>query len=507
MLVISLDAVRADALTFLDPATAPNLCALGERGVVFEQAVAGSSWTLPSHAELFTGLPPILHGVHDDALRIDPAHPTLGELASERGMVTAGVWSGWYLSGAYGFDRGFDAYDCALASVPEADSRLAQALRAGGEAEYWAGNLRASESHADITSGRVVERMVEALAGAAPRERLLLFAHFFDPHYDFVPPAPFDERFDPEYQGTLDGANYWRNPRIFDPRRTPRRVVGDRDLEHLRALYRGEVAWCDDRIGVLIEALRKQGRLEHTLIVVVGDHGAEFFAHQNRGHRQTLYDEVLRVPMLIVPPSVEGDDPALRGTRVPDQVALCDVLPTVLDYLGGPPSSPMWGRSLRALIEGRDLPARTVFSTLGMVAVGRSGSVHRLLESFRTPEGKLIRRLRLDSEGHVLGVEDVEWFDYGTDAGELQYPAAGELDAVEAAWAAVELETASLRAFAAELPRSSRRHRATDVREVFSSELDALGYGGGEASEIGLSWPERPPKALDFPASAVRFGR
>ena len=130
VVIISIDTVRADALTFEDRKVSPHLCDLAERGVVFDQAIAGSSWTLPSHAELFTGLPPILHGVHDDGRRIDPLHATLGERLGALGMHTAGVFSGWFLAGAYGFARGFDSYRCALADEPAADQALANALDA-----------------------------------------------------------------------------------------------------------------------------------------------------------------------------------------------------------------------------------------------------------------------------------------------------------------------------------------------------------------------------------------
>ena len=85
VLLISLDSVRADALTFLDEAVAPNLCALARRGTRFTAAVSGTSWTLPAHAQLFLGLPPAVHGVHLDHIRIDPALPTLPERLQRAG--------------------------------------------------------------------------------------------------------------------------------------------------------------------------------------------------------------------------------------------------------------------------------------------------------------------------------------------------------------------------------------------------------------------------------------
>ena len=85
VLLISLDSVRADDLTFLDPAIAPNMAELAKRGVVFTQAISGTSWTLPAHAQMFTGQPPSLHRVETDDVAIDPLTPVLPELLREAG--------------------------------------------------------------------------------------------------------------------------------------------------------------------------------------------------------------------------------------------------------------------------------------------------------------------------------------------------------------------------------------------------------------------------------------
>ncbi len=502
LLLISLDTCRADALTFDDPERAPHLTALAERGVVFEQAIAGSSWTLPSHVELVTGLPPILHGVHDDHLAIDPRHRTLGEHLDERGARTVGVWSGWYLAPAYGFDRGFDRYLSALPSDPDADRDLAAALSRGGSAAQWAGDLRGAASHRAVTSERVVDLALEALDEAQEGEPLALFLHLFDPHHDFVPPPPFDTRFDPDYAGDLDGRDYWSNPCIVDPR-SGQRVVGERDLEHLRALYAGEIAWCDHQLGRLIDALAIAGRLERTLIVVTSDHGEEFFEHGNRGHRQTLYDESLLVPLLVVPPlPAEGPDRARRGSRVAEQVRLADIAPTVLDYAGGAgeASSTLWGQSLRPEIEGAALDSRPAVVCLAM-----PGATSRWLEAVRTPEGKLVRRILLDEDGAPIEVEDVEWFDLRADPGETRNPSAEDLSRVRAAWVAAEALGQDLRRFANDLPRSPLSRRTTGVRAVFASELQALGYaGGGGGGHPPLTWPGEPLEALSLPETALR---
>jgi len=499
VVIISIDTVRADSLTFEDIDVSPNLCALAKRGMLFDQAIAGSSWTLPSHAELFTGLPPILHGVHDDGRRIDPLHATLGERLSKLGMHTAGVFSGWYLAGAYGFERGFSSYQCALAEEPEADQDLARALGAGGTAALWARDMRGFASHRDVSSARVIELAQQAVLETPTDQRLALFVHLFDPHHDFIPPKPFADRFDPDYAGNMNGENYWNNPAIYNPAREPARVISDRDLEHVRSLYRGEIAWVDDRIGDLLDTLESTGRMENTLFVVLSDHGEEFFEHGNRGHRQTLYDEVLRVPLLVVPPASQQSE-AAHCSR---QVALCDILPTLLDYVGSPVATQCWGRSLRALIEGNDLPARPVLSHLGLGAAHGSRAPLRMLECYRSEEYKLIRRLELGTGPLGSRIEALEWYDLRADPNELTRLTAHERVKIEPAWRAAEAELEAMRKFASSLPRSSPDELTTDVTRIFESELKALGYGGEgfDAPEAENRWPTEPGPALHLPST------
>ena len=108
VLLTSLDSVRADSLTFLDERATPSLARLARRGTRFEQAISGSSWTLPAHVQMFTGCPPLLHGTGTDDVCIDPEMPTIAELLHDAGFFNAGYYTGWYLDRGYGFDRGFD---------------------------------------------------------------------------------------------------------------------------------------------------------------------------------------------------------------------------------------------------------------------------------------------------------------------------------------------------------------------------------------------------------------
>src|SRR5262249_43502854 len=141
----------------------------------------------------------------------------------------------------------------------------------------------------------------------------------WDVHFDFVPPPPFDKQFDPDYRGWVDGRNFF-----FDDRYGP--GMDPRDKAHLIALYDGEIAWTDSIVGKIREEFEKAGLLDHTVIALTSDHGTEFFEHGQKGHRMTLYDEVIKTALVVRFPSKL---PAAR--RVPGQTRSIDVGPTLLE--------------------------------------------------------------------------------------------------------------------------------------------------------------------------------
>jgi arylsulfatase A-like enzyme len=479
VLLISLDSVRADTLDFLDAETAPNLARLARRGTVFTQAVSATSWTLPAHVQMFTGTPPSLSGVQVDSVRIDPLVPTLPELLDQAGWATAGFFTGWYLAAEYGFGRGFGLYRSAMTPLEELPP-----------------DAREAASHRDVTSARVAERVAQLLEGADAGRPLFLFTHLFDPHYDYIPPPPFDRRFDPDYDGDLDGRDYWSNRRVWDPEQDPPRRVSDRDLEHLRALYRGEIGWTDQAIGAILEELERDGRLARTLVVVTADHGEEFFEHEGRGHRRTLYDEVLRVPLLVVPPGAQERDAPRTCAR---QVTLSDLLPTVVDYAGLEVPAGVHGRSLRPAVEGGDLPARpAIASLLRQRHLPDGTSEPWLLQALRTPDSKLVRTLRIGPAGRPR-LTQLEWYDLVADPGEAAPLRDLDDPRVRRAWALLEAQSAELRALWGARPRSPVPERLTTVRESFAGELAALGYAeGGDSAgaEAPAEWMLRPLPTL-----------
>jgi arylsulfatase A-like enzyme len=340
VVLISIDSLRADGLGAYGAPneTSPAIDALAAEGALFENTFAPTSWTLPSHVTLFTGLPIQSHRVDAPHRRIDRARHLLAEHLARQGYRTAGFVSSPFLQRGYGFGRGFEIYRH-FQSVKEEQVPPSPAARDG--------------SHGDETAREVIDAAL-AWLGAQPEDGspLFLFVHLWDVHYDYIPPAPYDRMFDPDYEGDLDPRGYEHNDGISAE-------MPERDRTHLRALYDGEIRWTDAQLGRLLQGLRERERSEDIVIALVADHGDEFFEHGNKGHYKTLFDESVRVPWIVRSP---GRVPA--GTRVEAVAGLDDVAPTLLSLAGLPPLPEATGRDLAPLFAGEDVPARPSLLTL-----------------------------------------------------------------------------------------------------------------------------------------------
>jgi arylsulfatase A-like enzyme len=318
---------------------------------------------------LMTSLAPEEHGVITNRLRLARGIDTLPQRLQRSGYATAGFVSATYLDGLYGFSRGFDEYD---------DYTL---LRVAGE-----------KSRAAVTSQQVAQRAVDYLqrrSSAKDQRPFFLFLHLFDVHYDYNPPQPYARMFDAAgYAGRATGdvdSVHAGMPRG--------------DLNHVVALYDGEIAWVDANIGKILASLHTLGFDDNTIVAITADHGEEFLEHGQAAHYKTLYDEVLRVPLVVRYPGHVA-----AGRRVQGQVRLMDVAPTLLSLAGLPVAHPRLGsdaRSLACLLTSpvpRRAPVLPAFGDLrGEVA------------SVRTGDAKLIRNLRTNRE---------EFYDLDKDPGE-----------------------------------------------------------------------------------------
>ncbi len=342
VLFISIDSLRADHLRCYGyrRETSPSIDRLAHEGVLFETVVADSTWTLPTHASMLTGLPQGVHGLRRGRARLARGIVTLPEVLRAAGYRTRGLWSGPYLHPVFGFDQGFGPgdYEGVIGEVCYDEPGFAVAEDKAREAA-----VRRTDrlAHRSVTSPELVRRAEAFLEtmGAAP---FFLFLHFFDVHYDYVPPEAYWRRFDPGYDGEVTA-------RDFGASRAIHRDMAARDLDHVVALYDGEILFTDTHIGQLLAALDRLGLAARTLVVLTADHGEEFFEHGEKGHRNNLYDETLLVPLIMRLPGIL---PA--GRRVDTQVRQIDIMPTMLDLLGLPVPADVMGTSVAAAAAGRE---------------------------------------------------------------------------------------------------------------------------------------------------------
>jgi arylsulfatase A-like enzyme len=283
----------------------------------------------------------------------------LAESLRGAGVGTVAFFSGPFLHPAFGFERGFDEYvDCTSYGAKH-DSPPPW----GGEASHW-----------DVTNPILIREVGAWLQRATRAKRRFIFIHMWDVHYDYMAPRPYVDLFDATYTGSLQMKDFFWNTGI-------RRGMPHRDLEHLIAQYDAEIRYTDDTLGTILELLADGGMSRRSAIIVTADHGEEFFEHGEKGHRKSLFEEVLRVPLIISIPGVR-----LPVRRVSDVVSLIDVAPTVCELLAVRCPRRERGRSLVSRLEG----SRTRWR--GDALAELSGG-HGALEqtALVRSEGKLIR--------------------------------------------------------------------------------------------------------------------
>ena len=300
IILITLDTTRADHLGCYGyrRGTSPNLDKLAEQSVLYTQAIAPSSWTLPSHASLFTGKFPSSHGAHYDkngslkllaaglkdrifwdeirANGMDPSAQTLAQILRQAGYSTGAVVGGPWLKRVFGLNKDFEHYDDA--GISTLNGRRADAVTTN--ALQWLENVRGG--------------------------KFFLFLNYFDPHGPWSAPDLFGTAF------------------LQDEKK---RSDGNREEYEKRAAYDGEILYMDYHIGRLVEALKHWNLYEGSWVIVTADHGELLGEHGQFGHGRYLYQEEIHVPLFTKYPA--GEVPPGQHTS---HVQLTDILPLICDY-------------------------------------------------------------------------------------------------------------------------------------------------------------------------------
>ena len=322
VLVLLVDTLRADRLGIggAAPSPSPTLDRLAAGGRVFEQAIAQSSWTLPSVATLLTGLHPRSHGALGSAAGERGARwgflsdrvTTWPEAAAQAGITTFGVSTNPLFSRGSNLAQGFETF----VELP------------------WDPEARAWPDAAAVNAHFV------AWLRENRRHRFAAWLHYMEPHDPYTPPPDLRPPSPPGVRPAI--AAGWVSDlarRIGKPDATP---LTPAEIGHLKALYDAEITAWDRALASLLAALDEQGVRDSTVVIVTSDHGEEFVEHGRLTHATQLYDETIRVPLVVAGPGVAAG-------RVVEAAQSIDLFPTLAKLLGlaapaGSRGRISWGR-------------------------------------------------------------------------------------------------------------------------------------------------------------------
>lgn len=401
ILVVTVDSLRADHLgAYGNPAgLTPTLDALSREGIVFEQAFASAPWTRASVASMFTAAPPAAHRVHSERAPLPEHSTTLAEVLSERTYVTAGFPNHIDVARSFNFHQGFDYFafqaPAPFAGATESASRL-QLYRSIQQLRLDRNPARVEDHY---QPAEVVLAAAREFITANRDRRWFVWVHLMEPR------APY-----------------------FSHQGSRTRLEPTQGLAQSRTRYAGEVRWLDQQLGETLSWLRTAGLMESTAVVITADHGEEFGDHGSRGRGRTLYDEQLRIPLIVRLP--RGQD---GGVRVPWQVRQIDVAPTIARLVGARTPEGWHGAPLLddefsawltrpgvARVSGRPLIAETRRRDTTMTAI-RSGGWKYIRSTPLGPRGESREEL------YHVAVDPGERIDLAGREGARQAQLAGEL--------------------------------------------------------------------------------
>ena len=358
IVLITIDALRADHLSCYgyERETSPNIDKIAEKGIIFKNSIAPSSWTAPSMVSLFTSLYPINHGVihgifyvHNKTIYKQEVFSsdlvTLAEILQAHGYTTFGVASNRHLSEKFGFAKGFNYFECL----------------------HW---------HSAQSVNKVVHSWEKQIRKS---DKFFLWIHYLDPHHPYKARNPWIEQYTPKAftrKLSLTSKSSSALTKLI-----PTFEKDPQALSNLIALYDSEINYVDSYLGKLIQKFRMD---KNTLIIITADHGEGFLDHSQLGHGNNLYYETTNIPLIIKLPY------SSKKETVNKQVNLVDIMPTILHTLNIDPPEQTLGKSilekegtlarLKKMLLGNEIPDCT-FSELDTT---------HILKTIMTPEWKYI---------------------------------------------------------------------------------------------------------------------
>lgn len=330
VILISIDTLRADHLGCYGykRKTSPNVDLLADDGVLFLNTFCDSPWTLPSHVSMFTSLNALHHGVNGLGNRMPSSLISLADILRKKNVFSTAFTGGGKVSARFGLSKGFDSY---------------------GESQETIYAKHAAEHLFNRTSRWIDQN---------GNKNFFLFLHTYQVHGPYIPPPPYDEMF---LERRIDDKPEFLKE-VLGTQKNKFRSVDEEDRESVISLYDGGIRYTDEYlIGPLIAKLKELDLYDRSMIIFTSDHGEEFYEHRGWEHSHSLYNELIKIPLIIKFP-----DSRFRGEKIDYIARLVDIVPTVLDVLEIENSeSEMDGNSLIRLINGKEKGDREFFSYLG----------------------------------------------------------------------------------------------------------------------------------------------
>lgn len=321
ILIYMVDTLRADHLGCYgyEKDISPNIDRLARENVLFSRAQANAPWTRPSIATLFTGLHPLVHGVNTKMDTLPEEVTTLAETLAASGYRTGAVVGNANVVEPLGFAQGFEFFEFLINVAP--GRQLASAADVHATALDW-------------------------LTEDSERP-FFLYLHTIDPHAPYFPPPQVADVLAPGLDVERVGSIRFLDQIKRDP------ALLEKHLGDIVALYDAEIAYLDGEFGKFRAELENRGQYSNTLLVLLSDHGEEFFDHGDWLHGKTLYGEMLNTPLILKMPDGEAGQRVVRHL-----VRHTDILPTILDRLGLSSHGVSQGRSLLPLLADAPTPQK-----------------------------------------------------------------------------------------------------------------------------------------------------
>ena len=376
--MISLDTLRADHLGCYGypKDTSPNIDQLSKDSLLFQQNYSHSPVTLPSHMSMLTSLYPTSHKIYDNTseaeLELDSSIPTLAEFFRQNNYFTAAFTGGAWVGAKFGFANGFDFFHENSRKVNDFPENLFQ------QAKNW------------ITKYQY--------------QKFFIFLHTYEIHGPFAPKAPFNKMFTAE-DAKWDKIDPYK---LLIQREGISPELNEKEKQNLIALYDGEIRYVDEYfIKPLIEMLKSQNLYDNTMIVLTSDHGEEFYEHQGWLHYDTLYEEIIHVPLIIKFPNS-----LYKNQKINKISRIIDITPSILDIIGiNYPAKIFEGTSILNLLKKREKESRVSIGFKFFPIINQQNQYEFLLDKMSENFENLKLILNEKESNETNKFADMELFD------------------------------------------------------------------------------------------------